>query len=150
MSGPITDIEALVESIDIDGIEVYEIVARGVAREDEGFEDRSAISGAVRHERGFLWIRFVYKFEATAGEYSVDIAARYVLSQETHIDQAVIIEFAERVAFMTVYPFIRETVFSMASRLGHPAPILGLVKQGDFSLQQGEDPRDLSADEPSA
>lgn len=60
------------------------------------------------------------------------------LSGPVTIPEAINVEFAERVAFMAIYPFIREHVFGIATRLKHPAPVLGLVRQGGFKLTAGE------------
>jgi hypothetical protein len=51
----------------------------------------------------------------------------------------------EEVAFVVVFPFLRQGTFSTATHLGQPAPVLGLMKRGEFRINP-----DGTGAEPSA
>ncbi|WP_243077347.1 hypothetical protein [Microbacterium sp. SS28] len=81
-----------------------------------------------------MHFRFRSVFADERAEFVADIELIYSISEQVTFDEAIHREFAERVAFMAVYPFIRTSIFGAAGRLSLPAPILGIVRQGEFSL----------------
>ena len=40
---------------------------------------------------------------------------------------------------MTLVPYLRESVHTTAARLGVKVPMLGIVRQGDFTLSRKKD-----------
>lgn len=138
----VATIEELLALAELEGIEVYELRGRGFDRSDAlSFEEGYAINAAVNTALDQLKTRFMMTFSATAGEYYVDMAVRYALNPPATVPQDVSVEFAERVGIMAAFPFMREHVYNLASRLGHPLPVLGLLHQGQFRLtpdQQSE------------
>jgi len=134
------DIHELLALVTLDGLEVYELRGRGIDRSDvDAFEENFQIRAAVNLEPEQLKTRFMTTFFAEVGEYYVDLAARYVLSEPRSIPSALAIEFAEKVGIMAAYPFVREHVFNLASRLGHPIPVLGMILQGQMRLEPDVD-----------
>lgn len=81
-----------------------------------------------------LRFRFRAVFADLNGEYVADVEIVYASERPFETSDAVQYEFAERVAFMAAYPFIRSSIHGSAIRLGLPAPILAMVRQGEFSL----------------
>lgn len=78
----------------------------------------------------------IFAFRLTGNEYKLEtehIAVWEVDAPLLPSGQAMA-EFAERVAFMTVYPYVREALSAAASRVGRPSPTLGLIRQGDVDL----------------
>jgi hypothetical protein len=58
-------------------------------------------------------------FHAAAGEYRVDLAVRYRIEEQgLQIPPAATVDFAERVGVMAAFPFLRENIYNIASRLG--------------------------------
>lgn len=51
---------------------------------------------------------------------------------------AVVAEFIERVGLMAVFPFLREAVFTTASRLGVPPPVVEILRAGEASVEFDE------------
>ncbi|MEV7762244.1 hypothetical protein [Curtobacterium flaccumfaciens] len=95
------------------------------------------VADAVWGDSAAIGFRFRMVFDTRAGaEFVADMEARYTLPEGCSVTEGVKEEFATRVAFMTVYPYLRASIQTMAMRLGVPAPVLGIVRQGE--LQVGE------------
>ena len=128
-------IQDLLGLVELQGIEVYELRGRGIDRADAAeFEEGYAISAAVNAAPDQIKTRFMLTFSAVNGESYVDMAVRYALAVPASVPQAISVEFAERVGIMAAFPFLREHVYNLASRLGHSIPVLGLIQQGQFTL----------------
>jgi hypothetical protein len=80
--------------------------------------------------------RFRYRmvFADQNAEFVADIEAVYDSSELVEIGNSLTADFASRVAFMAAYPFLRSSIFYSAHRLGLPAPLLAMVRQGEFSI----------------
>lgn len=130
-------VEDLLGVVDLQGVEVYEIRGRGVERtEGETAEDGYTIKAAVMASDSDVKTRFMLTFKASGGEYFVDLAMRYGYTSvfEGGVPQEIAVEFTERVGVMAAFPFLREQIHGIATRLGHPVPVLGLIRQGQFNL----------------
>jgi hypothetical protein len=132
-------VEDLLEVVELVAFETYEIhgVSSGKPAGAE-LEGRYDIQASFGREDDNLKFRFTLTFTFDLGQYKVDMASVYKLSEPVTIPEAINVEFAERVAFMAVFPFLREHVFGIATRLQHPTPVLGLVRQGGFKLTADE------------
>lgn len=138
-SPSISDARDLLDHVNLEGIEVYELVARGIRRDNaEGHEDVVKIQAQAMNVDSTLRTRFTLTYSAVSADYKVDLAARYALTQPLQLKDEVISEFVERVGIMAAYPYLREHLFNLASRLGEPMPVLGILRQGDFRLQSEE------------
>jgi hypothetical protein len=142
-------IQDLVDVIELEDVVVHEERARRIqwdADSRDGMElpsyDNSL--GIVRTP-GRIEYRFRVVFTDEQAEYVSDVAALYSIPTDRIIGAALQLEFAQRVAFMTVYPFVRASVFGSAVRLGQPAPVMGIVRPGDF--EPGEPMTDEAARE---
>jgi hypothetical protein len=147
----VADIHELVELIELEDIYYWEERARRVNTYslDEGAtpEERTTNSLGVSlldtGEAFGIAYRFRLVFnDGNGAEFVSDIEARYVLPERCDIAVDVQREYATRVAFMTVYPYIRASIQTMAMRLGVAAPVLGMVKQGGMTISD-----DLSPEE---
>lgn len=133
---PIETAQDLLAVVELDGIEVYELSGRGIDRGSEDYEENYDIKVAVNLTPEFLKTRFNMTFHAVVGEYRVDLAVRYRIEEEgLEIPRPATVDFAERVGVMAAFPFLRENIYNIASRLGDPIPVLGLVRQGQFKLE---------------
>ena len=134
----VADVVELVNLVDIGNVVVYEERARRVAWSEEELADlefpfTTNSLGMIADEH-HLRYRFRSIFTDESAEYAADVEIDYVSEQAIGVTPEVQREFAERVAFMAVYPFIRASIFGSASRLGMKAPVLGIVRQGEFAL----------------
>ena len=127
----------LLAVVELDGIEVYEVSGRGIDRGSvDDYEETYDIKVAVNVSPEYLKTRFTMTFNAAVGEYRVDLAVRYRIEEQgLQIPPAATVDFAERVGVMAAFPFLRENIYNIASRLGDPIPVLGLVRQGQFKLE---------------
>jgi hypothetical protein len=73
-------------------------------------------------------------------EITADFEAEYRFSESGgRISKEAQVEFAEKVAFMALVPYLRESVHTTAMRLGVKPPLLGMVRQGEFRLHPTDD-----------
>ncbi|NTW41604.1 MAG: hypothetical protein HGA44_17285 [Cellulomonadaceae bacterium] len=63
-----------------------------------------------------------------------DMSVVHLVQRPVNLWAHVVTEFIERVSVMAVYPFVREAVFTTASRLGVDAPVLGMVRGGQLGV----------------
>lgn len=136
MAQKIDDVHELVAITELETIVVHEERARRLRwteseLTDKSFPETTSSLGIGRDETKFRY-RFRTRFTDENGEYVADFEATYVVADPIEVAEAILQEFAGRVAFMAVYPFIRASIFGSASRLGLPIPVLGLVRQGEF------------------
>lgn len=121
-------------------IVVYEVAARRLPDDGADVEpaDEFSVNARSANEsfetRGRLYLR------TTEAEFVVEVGAIYILTDSVRLPPHVAAEFIERVGVMALYPFVREQVFSAARRLGVGAPILGLLRAGQFRVAQITDP----------
>lgn len=142
-SKAVEDVQALLDIVDLESIDVYEVRARAMTRGPE-FDEGFLIKAAIDFRPNQMRTRFMMTFNATEAEYYVDLASVYVLEVEVEVPQAIAVEFTERVGIMSAYPFLREQIFGLATRLGQPVPVLGLLRAGTFGLSV-DPPADTSA-----
>lgn len=142
----ISTIEELVEVADLTDVVHYEVRGNRVDGRPEGFTPNTySIEVAELIQPTEALARYRLTFQGEVADYLVDVAAKYSFSEPIALQPQPWIQFVEEVAFMVVFPFLREGTFSTATRLGQPAPVLGLMKRGEFRINP-----DGSGPEPSA
>lgn len=139
----IQSIEELVAEVELIGIQTFEIGGKlRDAPVDPEDVNVFGVHTAMQNDDLHLSTRFKLEFRGAAADIVVDAAAHYKFTVPTTYSRPLAIEFAERVGFMTVYPFLREAVFTTAARMELETPILGLMKAGQFTVE--EQPGDAS------
>jgi hypothetical protein len=73
-------------------------------------------------------------FNTGQARLEAEMAVVYKLLTPMNLWSNVMTEFIERAAALAVYPFVREAVFATAARMGIDAPVLGLIRQGEFGV----------------
>lgn len=131
------DIHEFLEAADLEDIVVHEERARRIVWQesvDAGELPEPKVSLGISVSGNVLRYRFRMVLADDQAEYTADFESAYAVGgvTEVAISDELQQEFARRVAFMAVYPFLRASIFGGASRLGTPRPVLGLVRQGDF------------------
>lgn len=149
MTDLLAEVSALVERIDLEDVICQEERGRRIEWSEEQLEGRTfpEISNSmaiVREDADFLF-RFRCVYTDTTAEYVADWVAQFRLPEPEELDSEVLALFAEKVAFFTVYPYMRMSVFGSASRLNQPVPILGLVRQGQFERGSRMSEQDAAA-----
>ncbi|MGD8168545.1 hypothetical protein ACEXOS_015090 [Herbiconiux sp. P16] len=138
MSQPVRhfdEIVAFLDAADLTDITVYEERARRIMRsEDDGQVPGPSVAMAVNVSENEVRYRFRMVLADDTSEYVADIETLYVVPEADVVEVTVELqqEFAQRVAYMAAYPFLRASIFGGASRLGTARPVLGLARQDEF------------------
>lgn len=82
-----------------------------------------------------MHLRFRLQVKHAGATYVADIASVYLMSEPIALNRSVLIEFAERVGIMSVFPYLRESISTSAARMGLTAPLVGLLRPGDFRIE---------------
>lgn len=136
----VSTIVDLVALVDLTGVRTFEFSGRLLdAPADAEIEERQDIQVHLRASPGDLQVRVRLTIQTDEAELVADCAAVFELkesdpNEQIEIDDDVKREFVERVGIMAVYPFLRESIFATAVRLQVAAPVLGLLKAGQFSM----------------
>lgn len=123
----------LLQFVELTAVRTYEISGRRTepaADDDEDAEPEVLVRAASDE----IEVRMKLEVASRGAEYVADVAVVYGLSRPVNLHTRVLAEFIERAAVMAVYPFVREAVFTTASRMGTKAPLLGLMHAGHFSV----------------
>lgn len=82
-----------------------------------------------------IWFRMT--IDAGDGQLVDTVSVTYTRPTDEEIPDPVQNEFVERVAIMTAFPYLREGIQALGSRLEFdPIPVLPILKQGQFRAQR--------------
>lgn len=120
--------------------ELISIVAQEVSAVRHSAETPSTVTISLGAEMSPGEGRVDYKFtltskmknsdEALVADINVTVVARFdVISGEVADDEAVLSAFANEVASMAAYPYLRQYSYDLAGRIGLPNFTLGLLKR---------------------
>lgn len=131
----IESIEELVGLVHLVEIRPYEISARAIApaSEDAGEIDINVEYSELHTDRTLI-DRFKFVARTSDAEYVTDIAAVYEAEMAVEIPNPIRLDFAERIGFMSAFPFVREALSTSAARLMRRAPLLDLMRPGDLRI----------------
>jgi hypothetical protein len=132
-------IQKFVDLVELKDVQVMGLSGTLVTEPDEEAETGFELSFAPAFNSAGLRTRFKIEFNNGKAIFMADMAAHWEFPHEVRFQAATVIEFAERIAFMTVYPYLRESIATTAARMNQPIPTLGLVKQNHFSLDADKD-----------
>lgn len=133
----VSDIHHLVKIVEIVEVRTYVASAMRKMIRDAGEasdEVSTELDFMERHSATQVECRFKMTVEVPEATYVADIGAIYELAEPIEPTQDLIAEFAERIGFMSVFPYLREAISGLATRLNLPAPVLGIVRPGDFRI----------------
>lgn len=155
----ITDVRDLLELTELTDVQFFELAAKRKLSLQVPHEDESPLPGATDAEASTvetlqqkevdggepiqillhgdeerLVIRAVMAVDGPDAEYRIDAAIVYTISEPSDVEEAVKVEFAERVGIMALYPFLREALYSTAARMRLEAPLLGILRAGQIKL----------------
>src|SRR5665648_845067 len=144
---PVADIHELLALAELVGVRHYEVAGRrSLEAEDrpESIEaaEQDAVLSVRRHEDE-LEIRFRMVVVTPDADLVADVSVVYALLSHFDVSRPLTEEFVERVAVMAAFPFLRGSIFTTATRLGATAPVLGLLRAGQFRVgpaPDGEEP----------
>lgn len=132
----IQELKDLIPLIELTGIRFLETSSR-LKEHDPSADLNGAdmkISVQENHSESLFDIHVSVIVEHPQADYLVKVGAQYATSEALEVTPAVVRELIERLAIMSVFPFIRECVASLAARLEVTVPMLGMIRQGEFHL----------------
>ncbi|MGY3567975.1 hypothetical protein [Sinomonas sp. RB5] len=132
-------IEEVVQGVELTKITTYEI--HGILRQpDDGLSESQDMQAAFRFGDGHAEVRLRMSLVTPDASLLADIAAGYDCEGTFEgTDGEVVGDFVTKIGSMNVIPYLREALTTTASRLGVPAPILGLIRYGELGLEPQEE-----------
>ena len=142
----IKTVEELIQFVDLKGITPYQLVATrkdapSYEEVDESFDTKDAagklkMSVLAKPSPSQIELVFVTRIETDEAGCSLELGRRDEHTEELEVSELAIQGLINRVAGMTVWPFIRQSAFSLATQIEVPVPLLGMIRQGDFDAMQ--------------
>ena len=129
----------LLPVLELTGVTAFEIAGRRLDSQ-ESTETQSSMESMLGDDDGALAFRVWQHVKTGQAEILADYGVEYrITDPSASVSGKARVEFAEKVAFMTLVPYLRESVHTTAARLGVKVPMLGIVRQGDFTLSRKKD-----------
>ena len=130
----------LLPVLDLSRVTAYEVAGRRVPS-PETTEITSSMESMIGGEEGVAFaFRVRQRVKTDEAEITADCEAAYRFSESGGgVSRGAQVEVAEKVAFMALVPYLRESVHTTAMRLGVKPPLLGMVRQGEFRLHPTDD-----------
>lgn len=138
---PVSDVVELVGLADLVDVSILRVAGERHEGSDE--PDTGESMQVLQHaDAVHIEVRCVMEVVTHEGRFMVDVASSYDFREPLEVELPVLEDFTARVAVMAAYPFVREAIHQTAARLRLPAPLLGLLRQGQVELSREEGPAD--------
>lgn len=128
------DAREVVGVANLTAIRVYELRGIRFDGDDDDPDDGVTPDVAIRTTPTEIETRMRMTIRIGGAAITADISAEHTLDTPCDLRPEVVREFAERVGVMSVYPYLRESLSTTASRFGVDSPLLGLIKPGDVRI----------------
>ena len=128
------DIHGLVQRVELVGIQFLEVYGRLREGPQDEVDTDVKINVKESHGPNAIEVRFRVLVEHTQASYAIEVGTRYTTEEPVDLEPSVLRDFIEKVAIMAAFPFIREGVATTAAKLEVEVPIMGILRQGEFSL----------------
>lgn len=92
------------------------------------------VSISARAEPALLEVRCRMVVETEDADLIVDRSALFTHSEPVALGKDAVREFVEKVGVMSVYPYLREGIFTLANNLGVSPPVMALMRAGGIQL----------------
>lgn len=93
----------------------------------------------VKNEDDILSVRCVATVSSPDARYVADAVATFRAAHPLNVDPSVHREFVERAGLISLYPFVRQAIFDLSTRLGSGEVLLGLFRPGRIRLDDHVD-----------
>ena len=144
----VATIEEMVAELNLAQIQFYEL---GIIYEDGHVSDgqptdvKVEIVTSIRRQDDGIDFRARFTLPYPSGQVVVDAAAQYNSAGPRIFDEDATYEFADNIALMTLFPYIRQAVNDLGIRVGSPI-VLPILPRGAFSFRNTSVP-DQAVDE---
>jgi len=98
-------------------------------------ESTRELSARSRFDGRHLEARFRIEVEGPGARYSADVGAIYEVEKPIELTPRATAEFMSKIGLMAVYPYLREAVTGLASRLGAPIPVIGILRLNEITFE---------------
>lgn len=132
-----SDVGELVDNVELDDVVHYRYAAYS---NETGSGQPFGMQVFTRSEGDRIEVRLNSRLATDEVEYQVDSSAVYVMAEAREVSETLLREFAERVAVLAVYPYIREGMMQLAGRMNQPRPILPMMRAGRIQLSAQDYP----------
>ena len=88
----------------------------------------------TRHEGKRFGTRFEFQFKATQWQAIIAVITYYEGHQEFALAPEVPADFASRVALMAAFPYVREALSDLTTRVTGTAVLLPLIRPGQITF----------------
>lgn len=129
--GRIETIQELLGLTELTEIRTYVLHAERAERPEA--ED-AKVSISARGDTTWLEVRCRTVVATEEADLTVDRSALFTHAEPLDLSEELVEEFVERVGAMTVYPYLREGVFTLAGQLGIAPPVLALMRAGSVKV----------------
>lgn len=153
----IDDVRELLALTDLSDIVFYQVAAQRKDEADQAAEPEESHGGEelpvqvfARHDATHIEVRVRAAADGPSALYVVDVGARFTLQRPVEVSPSAMKEFVERVGVMAAFPYVREGVHDLASKLRAPAPLLGLLRAGAVQLESAQEQTEVSAETTTA
>ena len=132
---PVTSVVDLLQAAELTGIRTYQVVGVRAAAEEERADDtKQDLQVMVKGDAGGLETRVLMTVNTPEADLRADVGALYTFRERLSVEKEIVAEFVEKVGVMAVFPFLRESILTTATRLGVAPPVLGLLRAGQFHV----------------
>jgi hypothetical protein len=138
-------LEELVEFSDIESISYFEIAATRVESDellepgdhDEQIQPTHLLQTAHRGSEDGFRVRIRTEIEVDVGSIVVDVAAEYTLVNATtaQITPELMVDFVNKVAVMTLVPYLRNAVADITLRVFGTALTMPIMRRGELEFE---------------
>ncbi len=125
----------LLQKTELSEIRTYTLHAERASRDHDQDAD---VAISARSDADWLEVRCKMTISSDDADLLIDRAAVFHHSQPLAIPPAVLEDFIERVGVMSVYPYLREGAFTLATNLGVSPPVLALMRAGSVRMRTKE------------
>lgn len=145
----IEDLLDIVELLDIRFFELSGVVDRTALGGPEGsteYQSPTQLQLGQSDDRRQIGVTVRVETKTDIASFVVEAAVEYACSEPVELTEDVKVEFANRLAFMNLVPFVREGLITTAARLRVNPPIIPIIPGGMFTAGQAiEEPSEAAA-----
>lgn len=140
----VSAIQSLIERSRLQDVDFHEVSARKTPenKQNNPDEDNVEVSMRLHHHVGdrAFGILFSVRLVLFKGEMDVAVAAEYVVEDDEPIDSHIVKAFGNEVAVMVLFPYVRETVSTLSTKVWEKPFILPTLERGfvGFDLDETE------------